>query len=265
MSVRPSAVAGVFYPSDTDALSSMIDGFLQKTINCFKVPKILIAPHAGYMYSGLVAASAYKQLENLDQNKKYRVLLIGTSHRVYFHGVAFSSFSAFETPLGVVDVDVAKEQAFINSSPFAFFNDEAHAYEHSLETQLPFLQKSLKNFSIIPAVYSDCDMLEIEATLDYFLQDEDTIAIISADLSHFNDYETAQKMDLETIDMIENGYVIELVHEQTCGKNGICAVVNYAKRHSLKEKTLDYKNSGDITNDKTKVVGYMSAIFYMEH
>lgn len=262
MSLRSSAIAGVFYPADKNTLNSMIVNMLENKASFKRTPKILISPHAGYVYSGSVAAYGYNQLKNLDQNKEYRVILIGPSHRVYFHGLAFSPSSFFETPLGLVKVDLDSAKDFIDNSPFAFFNEEAHKFEHSLETQLPFLQAILQNFTIIPIVYSECETIELEEALDYFLADENTIAIISADLSHFHSYLDAKQLDINTIEMIEKGNALNLTHDQTCGRNGICAAVNYSKKHNLKEKTLDYKNSGDVSDDKSRVVGYMSAIFY---
>ncbi len=262
MSLRSSAIAGVFYPANKSALDSMVGNLLENKVSFNQIPKILISPHAGYIFSGGVAAYGYNQLKNLNRDEEYRVVLIGPSHRVYFHGLAFSPASFFETPLGLVKVDLDTAKEFIDNSPFAFFNEEAHKFEHSLETQLPFLQTLLQNFSIVPIVYSECEAIEIQEALEFFLADKNTIAIISADLSHFHSYLDAKQIDIDTIDMIEKGNATGLTHEQTCGKSGICAAVNYAKKHNLKEKTLDYKNSGDVSDDKGRVVGYMSAIFY---
>ena len=253
MKVRKAAVAGMFYPSSRKEIESMIDSFLKKVplIKIERQLKALIVPHAGYIYSGQVAAYAYSLLKNF-KDKKLKIILLGPSHHVYFNDVASDVNEFWETPLGKVKV---AENNFLKL-------EKAHANEHCLEVQIPFLQKILKNFEILPLVASDADPKKISQNINKIL-DKNSILVISSDLSHFYDYDTAVKIDRNTINGIENLDYNKVESEgDACGKIPILTLINIAQNLKWKCKLLGYKNSGDTAGNKANVVGYCSFAFY---
>lgn len=261
MSVRPAAVAGLFYPDDPKVLGRMVDGFLNAAPSSAVVPKILIEPHAGYVYSGQCAAFGYAQLRGSGYG---RVLLIGPSHRVGFEGAAFSNAQAWQTPLGRIAIDQNAIGHFLQKAPAGFaVHPQPHAQEHSLEVQLPFLQRVLGAFTLIPVTYGLCAPKLLERLLDEFLDDR-TVAVFSSDLSHYYPQEEARTLDKDCHRGVLALDAAGLGRCEACGKTGIEAAIGYALRHQLTSKVLDYRTSGDVTGDDSQVVGYACYGFYKE-
>lgn len=258
---RPAAVAGMFYPSVPSVLADMVDTDLAQVSRPLEphIAKALIVPHAGYIYSGPIAASAYQYLSPIRQKIK-RVVIIGPSHRVAFHGVALSSADYFETPLGVIPVD-KKAQAKLNDIDGVHVLDSAHEAEHSLEVQLPFLQQVLDDFSIVPIVAGDASPELIDDVISTLWGGPETVFIISSDLSHYHDYQTARQLDRSTSqDIIDLDY--RAVHSNNaCGCVGIRGLLKFAHHHPLKPSLIDLRNSGDTAGSKDSVVGYGAYLF----
>ncbi len=254
--VKSANVAGMFYPGDKGALSSVIDEFLGNAKKEKIVPKAVIVPHAGYDFSGQVAAHAYKLFKNLP-NRKYKVIILGPSHYA-FTSAAFLDVSSWQTPLG--DVKVA-DQSFFRKHDLFVQDKEAFAKEHSLEVQLPFLQCVLDDFEILPLCLGDVDP---EALADPLIDiiDDDTLVVVSSDLSHFHGYEEAKSLDLSCISSIESQDAVDAASSEACGIIPIITMLHISDKLGLRIKLLEYKNSGDITGDKTRVVGYASFVFY---
>ena len=259
--VRRSAVAGLFYPASPSALQQLIENDLNQ-VNIGDephAPKALIVPHAGYIYSGPIAASAYKCLRPLHHIIK-RVILIGPSHRVPFYGLALSSADYFETPLGPIPLD-RKAISNIADIPGIMTLDEAHANEHSLEVQLPFLQCVLDEFSIVPIVVGEASPTLIAQVLNRLWHVNDTLIIISSDLSHYLDYYSAQQIDEITSQAIIKLDTQPIDPFHACGCMGINGLLTYAKDHALSGTVLDLRNSGDTSGKKDSVVGYGAYLF----
>ncbi len=256
---RPHAVAGVFYPASTGELDSAVGKYLNAVSASSGVqPKILIVPHAGYKYSAQTAAKAYAELQ-LWKNKIHNVILLGPSHYVGIKGAALSKDDSFETPLGQVPVN--KEiSAKLAALPGFGYNNAAHAKEHSLEVQLPFLQKVLKDFAIVPIVYGNADPAEIARALEPYLKSENTLLVVSADLSHYYAYEDAQNLDGQTGALVGSKLPVVENH-MSCGAAGINTAIILAQQNRMLPKLLDMVNSGDVTGDKSSVVGYASWLF----
>jgi len=254
--IRLPAVSGSFYPDNPEILEAMLEGYLQQvTVTATdKVPKAMIVPHAGYIYSGEIAASAYARLRAKRSTIK-RVVLIGPSHKVGFTGLAVSHADAFKTPLGDIPLDTQAIASLANF-PFVNYKEEAHLYEHSLEVQLPFLQMTLDSFQLIPIVAGDCPAKQIEQVLELFYAKDNTLIVISSDLSHFHDYATAQRLDRETSKKIERLDYQHLDYESACGRVPISGLLALAQKKSLQVETIDLRNSGDTAGDKSRVVGY---------
>lgn len=252
--VRHPAVAGAFYPAEPEKLQSMIDGYLQQAKASFPAPKAMIVPHAGYIYSGPVAASAYARLKAV-HDKISRVVLLGPSHRVGFKGLAVSHAEFFKTPLGDIPLDTVCIEKLL-AFPFVEYLDQAHYLEHSLEVQLPFLQTVLDDFTMIPIVAGDCSAEEVGQVLEQFYGQDDTLIVISSDLSHYHDYATAQRLDKETSEKIESLDYRQLDYGSACGRVPVRGLMALAEKKSLKIKTIDLRNSGDTAGDKRRVVGY---------
>jgi hypothetical protein len=253
--IRHPAVAGTFYPANPQLLQETLDHYLGNSAeNQDKVPKAMIVPHAGYIYSGAVAASAYKRLKP-SHDKLKRVVLLGPSHRIGFKGIAVSHAEFFQTPLGDIPVDVAAVQSLL-AFPFIEYMDEAHCLEHSLEVQLPFLQTVLKEFTLIPLVVGKASAAQIAQVLDVFYAQTGTLIVVSSDLSHYHDYETAQYLDLQTSKKIETLQYQQLGQESACGRIPVSGLLEFAKQKSLTVTNIDLRNSGDTAGDKQKVVGY---------
>ena len=258
-SIRQPAVAGTFYPDDPAELREMIAAFLTQTKPEGIVPKAIIAPHAGYIYSGPIAASAYALIKPACGKIK-RVVLLGPSHRVPFRGLAASSADAFATPLGDVPID-KKAVETIRDLPQVKILDAAHAMEHSLEVQLPFLQEVLGDFSLVPLAVGDASSEEVAEVLEKLWGGPETLIVISSDLSHYHDYRTAGKMDRATSEAIESLHPENIEHEQACGRIPISGLLVAAKKHGLRAQTIDLRNSGDTAGPRDEVVGYGAYTF----
>jgi len=248
-SVRPPAVAGMFYPGAADALRATVTELLSRghlDDESAVCPKALIVPHAGYIYSGGVAAEAYAQLR---------------PHRVGFRGLALSSAEAYRTPLGDVPLDAAAARE-LAELPQVRALDAAHAGEHCIEVQVPFLQAVLDDFVLLPIVVGSADAEEVDAVLEPFWDDDATVFVVSSDLSHYLDYASAQRIDRATCSAIEQLAGERIGDEQACGHDPMKGLLLGAKRHELKPVTLELLNSGDTAGDRRRVVGYGAWAFY---
>lgn len=260
-SVRPAAVAGSFYPADCEQLAREVRQLLAaaRPTAAAAVPKALIVPHAGYLYSGAVAAQAYARLRPAVERIK-RVVLLGPVHRVPVRGLALPGVLAFATPLGEVALDIAG-MAAIADLPQVCVSDAAHAREHSLEVQLPFLQAVLGEFQLVPLAVGDASSAEVAQVLARLWGGEETLIVISSDLSHFLPYEQAQQIDGETVRQILARRP-PLSHQQACGATPVNGLLAFAAEHGLTAELLEQCNSGDSAGDKSRVVGYASIAFY---
>lgn len=260
--IRQPAVAGLFYPRDADRLRAMVRDLLRDANPSEPLPKAIIAPHAGYVYSGPVAASAYALLRpRPGRDIIRRVIVIGPSHRIGFHGIAVSRADIYATPLGNVPIDRGAIEKILDL-PFVKSLDEAHLLEHSLEVHLPFLQTVLDRFELIPLVVgSSTAASEVGTVLERLWEDTETLTVISSDLSHYHDYATAKRMD-ETISVaIERLRPQDIGQESACGRTAINGLLHFARQTGLKARTLDLRNSGDTAGSKDRVVGYGSYAF----
>ena len=254
VSIREPAVAGVFYPADPDQLIQMVDGLLSEMTYPAAPPKALIAPHAGYNYSGPIAATVYASLRIARETIR-RVVLIGPSHRVAFRGLAASSAEAFLTPLGAVKVDRASIHRLIQLQ-FATLRDDAHLEEHGLEVHLPFLQRMINDFSIVPLVFGDVSYIRIAEVLSETWGGPETLIVISSDLSHYYPYDQARELDHEAAQSILRLDPEAIRPGQACGRVGIQALLKIAREKELHATLLDLRNSGDTSSNQDKVVGY---------
>lgn len=257
--IRPPAVAGLFYPAAAEELHVMVQGFLRQADSSGTPPKAVIAPHAGYVYSGPVAASAYARLRPV-RGVVRRVVLLGPSHRVGFLGLASSSADAFRTPLGDIPLDRAAI-ARLAALPQVHTLDEAHSMEHSLEVHLPFLQEVLGDFELVPLVVGDASAQEVDEVLEQLWGGPETLIVISSDLSHYHDYATARAMDQVTAQAIEELRYQDLHGEDACGRNPVRGLLRLAQRMGLKADTVDLRNSGDTAGPRDSVVGYGAWLF----
>lgn len=253
MNRRP-AVAGSFYPANPQQLHQMLDQFLADAASDAKAPKAIIAPHAGYVYSGPIAASAYARLKQV-RDRISRVVLVGPSHRVAFRGLAVSRAETFATPLGDIPIDRPAVEAILQL-PFVEYIEQAHTYEHSLEVHLPFLQEVLDEFTLAPIVAGDATPEQVSQVLEMLWGGDETLIVVSSDLSHYHDYATAQRMDKATSQLIEKLQYEQLAYDSACGKVPVSGLLNLARKKSLSISTIDLRNSGDTAGDKSRVVGY---------
>ena len=258
-SVRNPAVAGLFYPDDPRELRAMVTGFLGAVPAAGTVPKAIIVPHAGYVYSGSIAASAYARLKSA-RGRITRVVLLGPAHRVSFHGLALPSDDHFMTPLGRIAVDQEAVRKISRLSQVRVM-DVAHAQEHSLEVHLPFLQEVLGEFRLVPLVVGDAGAEEVAEVLDLLWGGPETLIVVSSDLSHYHDYQTAQQMDRATSQAIEQLRPEDIDFDHACGRNPVNGLLHAARRLGLKAKTIDLRNSGDTAGSHDRVVGYGAYIF----
>jgi MEMO1 family protein len=257
--IRQPVVAGLFYPAEAETLRRMVQGFLDQAAVAGATPKALIAPHAGYIYSGPVAASVYARLA-AGRKSIHRVVLLGPSHRVPFHGLAVSSAASFRTPLGDIPID-RQMVAQVMELPQVVLLDDAHADEHSLEVQLPFLQLLLEDFELVPLVVGDAGGEEVAEVLQRLWGGPETLIVISSDLSHYHDYPTARRMDQSTSEAIINLHPEALGYEDACGRAPVSGLLLQARRLGLHGELVDLRNSGDTAGDKTRVVGYGAYAF----
>jgi MEMO1 family protein len=271
--IRRPAVAGAFYPREPRALRTVVAECLAQAEGVqpapngedavdpapTSIPKALIAPHAGYVYSGPIAASAYITLRGA-AHRIERVVLIGPSHFVPFRGLAVSRAEAFETPLGSVPIDEAGRREVLHV-PNVVAADAPHAQEHSLEVQLPFLQVLLGDFRVLPIAAGDATAREVAVALERVWGSEETLIVVSSDLSRYLEYHAARRLDAATARSILNG-ATELGAEQACGCVGINGLLHTARQHELEVRLLDLRNSGDTASDRSRVVGYGAFALY---
>lgn len=260
---RAAAVAGTFYPLDENTLKSDIQRYLKlagENGTEIVTPKALVVPHAGYIFSGPIAASAYRHLIPLKQQIK-RVVLLGPAHRTPFNGLALPEADTFSTPLGDIPIDHQGVQALANFDQ-VITSEQIHRNEHSLEVQLPFLQEVLDDFTLIPLVVGDANADEVAEVIKQLWGDEHTLIIISTDLSHYHKYNEAQQLDSSTSNAIINLKPELIDFEDACGRNGLKGLLTVATEKKLSVDLLDIRNSGDTAGDKERVVGYGAYAFH---
>jgi hypothetical protein len=272
-SIRKSVLAGSWYPAEPKVLQANIADFFQQVPEDRIDGKVigLIAPHAGYMYSGQVAAHAYKQIQGRVFDT---VIVVGPSHRIPFHGVSAYNGSGYETPLGVVSIDdrltdqIVAESRAISATPYV------HMEEHSIEIQLPFLQAALGNFSFVPLIMGSQDRRtceELAQAISSAAEGKNVLIVGSSDLSHFHSYDQAVKMDAIAVayldKMEQEAFLNDLGNGvfEACGGGPAAVVMMVARKlGACRSKLLKYANSGDVTGDKRSVVGYAAAVFYAD-
>lgn len=250
---RPPAVAGTFYPADPDVLAAQVD-HLVPTDATGPTPKALIVPHAGYAYSGPVAGRGYATL-GAGRDRIERVVLLGPAHRVPLRGLATTSVDQWVTPLGSVSVDDGARQAVL-ALPSVEVDDRAHAAEHSLEVHLPFLQRTLRGFTLLPLVVGHADEETVAAVLDTVWGGPETLIVVSTDLSHYRDHATASILDRRTADAITAGHPETIRPDDACGVHPVRGLLVAARRHGLRARLIDLRNSGDTSGPRDRVVGY---------
>ncbi|TLP40911.1 AmmeMemoRadiSam system protein B [Arcobacter arenosus] len=264
MTQRKTVVAGSFYPNSKEEILAFIDNFnksfkLEKPIDI--KPKAVIVPHAGYVYSGFTANLAYNLSSSFSLDKNFkRAIVIGPSHRTYINGASIALYDEFETPIGNIKIDKEYSLKLKEKYNFLHFEEELH-FEHSTETQAPFVKNYFDGLEIIEIVYGKLDFNELSLLIDYLLEDEDNFIIISTDLSHFYSQDEAKKLDNiclkaiieKNLEMFEQGC-------EACGKIGVKAIIKSAIKKDLKTQLLHYCTSFDVTKDDKSVVGYTSAL-----
>lgn len=258
---RPAAVAGAFYPDDRATLLAQVEGCLHaadEPRDGERPPKAIIAPHAGYVYSGPVAAAAYSRVAAL-RGRVSRVVLAGPAHRVWVRGAAVPRADRFATPLGDVEVD-AEAVARLRELPFVETSDEAHAREHSLEVQLPFLVATLGEFTLVPLVVGGATPDEVALLLREVWGGEETLVVVSSDLSHFLPYEAARRRDRGTAEAI-TALAPRLEPEDACGAAPVNGLLVVARQRGLEAELVDLRNSGDTAGGRNQVVGYGAFVF----
>jgi AmmeMemoRadiSam system protein B len=251
--VRPPAVAGSFYPKLPQECLAQVDHFLHGRPVIGAAPKVLLVPHAGYVYSGDVAGRAYAQLIPL-RNKIKRVVLLGPNHRVPLRGIALPSVDYFESPLGLVPLDKASINALC-ALPFVGVSDPVHAQEHSLEVHLPFLQRVLASFVLVPLVVGEVPPEQVAQALDLVWGGDETLIVLSTDLSHYLPYDQAVQTDLNTQAAILQ-LRTDITHHQACGAHPLNGLLKMAAQKALTINCIAQNNSGDTAGPKDRVVGY---------
>lgn len=275
--VRPPAAAGLFYPAEPAALRAAISQSFagarpaprpqppdtsrpdRPATAQPRAPKALVVPHAGYVYSGPIAASGFQQL-TAARETVHRVVLLGPSHRVPLRGLAVSAADGFATPLGQVPIDSSAREAALKH-PAVRIDDGPHASEHSLEVQVPFLQTVLREFTLVPLAVGRATAQEITDVIESWLGGPDTVIVVSTDLSHYDPYETARVRDRQTSDAIVACAPDEIGDRDACGAYPLRGLLVAARRAGLSVTELDLRNSGDTAGDRQRVVGYGSFAF----
>ncbi len=257
----------MFYSDKPQELAAAVKSFLAKaTTPAMPAPaKAVVAPHAGYIYSGPIAGSAYASLaaqaaQAAPASRVERVILLGPSHRVAFAGLATSGAGVFETPIGPVAVDREAVASLVQAGLAREF-EPAHANEHSLEVQLPFLKQVFPDVRVVPLLAGDDDWRAAERALDALWGGDETAVVVSSDLSHYHDYATARKIDAGTAEIVERLAAGEVDPEQACGSTGVNALLALAAKKTLTCTTLDLRNSGDTAGPRNRVVGYGAFAF----
>ncbi len=257
MVTRSPAVAGTFYPEHASELAGCVARYLADAVDLSIAetlrPKVLIVPHAGYVYSGPVAASAYRLL-GAYRAEIQRIVLLGPAHREYLQGMAVPSVDGFAMPNGEVPLDIDTISQVLDL-PSVVTSDRAHAMEHSLEVQLPFLQSVLNRFVLVPIVVGDCPSEDVAGLLEATWGGTETLIVVSSDLSHYRPYAVAQTSDAATTREIL-ARSSTLTGEQACGAYAINGLMRVAVAHDLQVRVLDVRNSGDTAGDRSQVVGY---------
>ena len=257
--IRQPAVAGMFYPDNPRVLQEMVNEFLAAAVPYNgPAPRAVIAPHAGYVYSGPVAGSAFAPWRG--ETAVNRIILIGPAHTMAIRGLAGVSVDAFATPLGLVPVD-REGMEWLRPLPQVHILDAAHAREHCLEVELPFLQTIFNEFSIIPLVAGEASGAEVAQILALFQDDPTTRIVISSDLSHYHDYGTARRLDAATAEAITHLQPEKLGFDSACGRIPIKGLLEMAKREGWRSTAVDLRNSGDTAGPKDRVVGYGAFVF----
>jgi hypothetical protein len=253
--IRPPAVAGKFYPGDSELLRAEVREFVGNGQGGSVLPKALIAPHAGYVYSGPIAGSAYASLGGGRADGIRRVVMLGPAHFVAVRGIAVPLAEAFATPLGQVAVDGAAVADLLREA-LVVADDRPHRDEHSLEVHLPFLQTVLRDFTIVPLVVGQARAAQVEAVVDRLWGGPETLILISTDLSHYLPYAQAAMLDRRTADAIETLDPDAIGPDQACGRLAVQGALAAARRRGLRAVTLDLRNSGDTAGPRDQVVGY---------
>lgn len=258
--IRPAAVAGRFYSDNPRELRAQLHEFLAAVKTSGPRPKAIIAPHAGYEYSGSIAASVYARLQPYTKDIR-RVILLGPSHRVALTGLAVPGVDFFSTPLGNIAIDRAALKQLADL-PYVIRSDRAHATEHSLEVHLPFLQEVLGEFVLAPLLVGEAHPYEVAQALECLWDRDDNLIVISSDLSHYHDYATAQRLDEATSHMIEQLRFEDLSNESACGFSSIGGLLCLARKRGLHAQTIDVRNSGDTAGPQNRVVGYGAYVIH---
>lgn len=254
--IRQSSVAGLFYPADPEELKQIVQDYLSRANHQLPPPKALIVPHAGFVYSGSIAAAAYASLKPIKQKIK-RVILLGPCHRYPLFGLAVTAADFYATPLGKIPIDQASIKDILQL-PYVQVSEPAfNTQENSLETQLPFLQMTLDEFSIVPILIGQARETVVASVIDRLWHEEDTLIVISSDLSHYLDYETACRLDKKTANAILHLDPQAIQDDQACGSIGIKALLLIALKKGLTPRLVKLQNSGDIVGSYHEgVVGY---------
>ncbi|MCF3629543.1 AmmeMemoRadiSam system protein B [Thalassospiraceae bacterium LMO-SO8] len=258
--IRPTAVAGAFYPDRPQDLEALLARCWDDAkITVGPVPKAIVAPHAGYVYSGAVAASAYARIKPA-HGRITRVILLGPCHRVAVNGLALSGADAFATPLGPVEID-KEAAALIADLPQVQVFDATHAQEHSLEVHLPFLMAVLDDFKVLPLVVGQATPDQVAEVLDRLWGGPETLIVVSSDLSHYLDYDSAREIDRRTCQAIETLAPDRISTHGACGRFPLGGLLKLAKARGMTVETVDLRNSGDTAGPRDRVVGYGSWLF----
>ena len=259
-SIRKSVVSGSFYPHKKEEILEYINYFnnFETNVETFEDIKAIIVPHAGYIYSGFPANLAYKLVSSSKKDIK-RVVVFGPSHRVYLKGASVALYDEYETPLGNLKIDKKFSQNLIDKYDFLDFNIECE-FEHSTETQAPFIKHYFENVQLAEIIYGEIDYEDLSKVIDEVLANSDNFVVISTDLSHFYTLKEAQKLDNICIEAINKKDLKLFDYCEACGKVGVKAVINWAIKNDFDTKVLNYCTSADVTKDESRVVGYTSAL-----
>ena len=259
--IRQPAVAGMFYPGHPDSLRRMIQEYVDKATLPGDLGPVrsVIAPHAGYVYSGPIAGYAFKALAALP-HKNWTVFLLGPAHRVGFNGIALGDTSSFRTPLGDASIAVERVEEMLGRSRLYTRAPEAHATEHCLEVQVPFLQMTLPEFELVPMLFGNVDPGQVALDLAGHVGEDDLI-VVSTDLSHYHPYNKAQELDRSLLEALLTGDQPGVLRGEACGRAPVATVMGIARDKGWKPHLLNYRNSGDTAGDKEQVVGYASIAY----